>query len=161
VISAKTLISAGIVGVLAAQVYAMAPGTSGSWYWPFMNYPMYSAAKQPGAGFSFRRLEAVPCDAGGPRAELPAETLGVQTFRFRNLLETAAGGRRDAPAPSAEAIDEARAALAALARRHAPAGTCTLEITTRDFVVDAAGLVDPTPPERGVARWPLGAEAAR
>jgi hypothetical protein len=85
----------------------------------------------------------------------------VQPSRCRNRRETASGGRRDAPPPSAEAIDEARAALGALARRHVPEGSCELEIVSRDFVVEAAGLVDPTPPARPVARWPLEAEARR
>lgn len=156
----KVLVSAGIAGVLAAQLYAIAPGTNGSWYWPFLNYPMYAAAKRPGATFSFRRLEALPCDAAtGRRAELDERTLGVQTFRFRNLLETAAGGRADAPRPTPAQIDEARAALTVLARRHAPPGSCALEIASQDFVVEAQGLVDATPPWRTAAHWPLDAAA--
>lgn len=153
---AKALASAVIVLVLAAQLYVLLPGTPGKWYWPFVNYPMYAAAHHAGEGFTFRELDAVPCAADAPARRLDDHALGIGIFRLRNALETATGGRPDAPRDAAEVADSRRF-LTTLARGVPGGPYCRLEVRGRTYAIGRAGLVDADPPPRLLAAWATGA----
>lgn len=150
-IAAKGLVSLGIAGVLAAQVAAMLPGTDGSWYWPFVNYPMYSEARLPGTTFSFHRIRVTGCDSPADTLVFDAGTLPATLFTLRNIFMTATGGR-DGRMP-ADAMHEARETLGALATQAAGRPLCDFEIREQRFVIGRSGLERADVPWRAVATW--------
>lgn len=83
---------AAVIGVQA--FIAIPPGRHHSWFWPFMDYPMYSGAHHEGEEVSFHRLEGTPCDGVEPVA-LTNTDLGILWFTFQDLLSTSAREGRD------------------------------------------------------------------
>lgn len=141
-----------IGGVLALQLFALSPHGRGGWYWPFVDYPMYSAAKKPGATFGLFELYVVTCE--GAVRPLVAADLSLARFRYRNTLEVAAGGRPDRPR-EAEEIPAARAMLAELIEDQVPGRWCEAQVHGRIFRMGEGGLESADVPRRLLAEWPL------
>lgn len=146
-----------IGGVLAVQLFALSPAGRGGWYWPFVDYPMYSAAKEPGATFGLFDLEIVGCD--GERRALAAQDLRLPPFRYRNAVEVAAGGRPDRPREPEE-IPASRRLLDRVIIGMVPGDWCTAEVYGRIFEMGEHGLVTPDVPRRQLAAWRISREGA-
>lgn len=145
-----------IAGVLGVQTFALLPAGRGGWYWPFVDYPMYSDAREPGATFGLFDLELVSCD--GERRALSSADLKLPRFRYRNALEVAAGGRPDRPrAP--EEVPDRRRFLSRVIVEEVPGEWCTAEVYGRIFEMGERGLVSPDVPRRRLAEWPVTDEA--
>lgn len=85
-----------IAGVLGAQFWMIVPRRwEQAWYWPFMNYPMYSGARYPGDEFSRYELWAGP--AGEPELLrfVPNRELHLTSAKYALALRMAT--RRDGP----------------------------------------------------------------
>lgn len=147
-----------IIGVLAAQLFALSPAGRGGWYWPFVDFPMYSAAKKPGATFGLFDLEAVACN-GAVRGLTNAD-LHLPPFRFRNVVEVAAGGRPDRPR-TADEIPAARAFLGRVVADEVPGDWCMARIGARIYTMGEHGLESADVPRRVAAEWTIGGGAAR
>lgn len=147
-----------IAGVLAVQLFGVSPWGRGGWYWPFLDYPMYSAAKYPGATFGLFELDAIACD--GTTRRLEATDLRIPRFRFRNALEVAAGGRPDLRR-TPDDIEASRRTLSRLIVEHLPGGWCAARVHGRIFAIDHDGLASADVPRRLLAEWRVGTEAAR
>lgn len=146
----------GVVGgVLSVQLFALSPMGRGGWYWPFVDYPMYSAAKEPGATFGLFDLEIVSCD--GERRLVNARDLRLPPFRYRNAVEVAAGGRPDRPREPEE-IPATRRFLTGLITREIPGAWCGAEVHGRIFEMGERGLVSSDVPRRLLADWSISGE---
>lgn len=127
-------------GILVAQaLVALPPVVDGSWYWPFLDYPMYSQAHHRGEEMRFRKLEALPCD-GGEAIRLRHVDLGLQWFHLDNLLVQAmeSEDRRE---------DDPRGRLRSLVVARYPERLCAVRIYERSMHLGEipAGGVDAVP----------------
>jgi len=88
-----------IVGVLSLQAKELVSPADG-WYWPFMDYPMYSNSAEPGKVFHEFRYVIMACDTAAVATIVDYRAMGVKFFDFQLLLEEAAGanGGREIPA---------------------------------------------------------------
>lgn len=150
-------IAAGVIvgGVLTAQLFALSPAGRGGWYWPFVDYPMYSDTKRPGATFGLFDLEVVGCD--GVTRALTAADLHLPRFLYRNTLEVAAGGRPDRPREPEE-IPARRAFLGERIQDELPGSWCRARVFGRIFVVGQDGLESPDVERRLLAEWNIAEE---
>ena len=146
-----------ICGVLSAQLYALTPWGRGGWYWPFTDYPMYSEPKYAGSTFGIFDLEAVACD--GTVREVTSLDVHLPTFRFRNRLEVAAGGRPDRPREPEE-IPAARAFLSRLLTAQLEGEWCHARVHGRIYVMEEHGLASADVPRQLLAEWPIGGGGA-
>lgn len=116
------------------------------WYWPFIDYPMYSKPHYRGESFPMHELRVRPCAADSSIA-VDHLTLGFRIFRFWRLLHSVADERPGAA--------EARQHLATAIRRKLPEPACGAEVWERRYVLGEEGLVDRDPPLRMIRRWEL------
>ena len=79
-------------GVLLFQAKEIALPATG-WYWPFMDYPMYSESHQAGDVFHQYRYVALPCDTAADARVVRSSVLGVKFFDLQFLLEAAASNQ--------------------------------------------------------------------
>jgi hypothetical protein len=76
--------------VLTVQLVAALPwSTPGPWYWPFMDYPMYSFPALAGDTASFHALDVNDCTLSSWR-QVDAQELGIRPYRYRGMLRAAA-----------------------------------------------------------------------
>lgn len=143
-------------GILGLQVFASAPHTTGDWYWPFINYPMYSESKQVGDSFTYWELRVAPCAGDGAAVPLGGRPLHITWFRFSRMLEAVAGTSYGKPIPPEES-ERTMAALAQTITRHDPVTWCRAGVWKRTFTLGTTGVVDPSVPWRLVREWSLSA----
>ncbi len=87
----KWIATSFVLGVLAAQVWVIGPGSPGGWYWPFMEYPMYSTPRAADEPYVEFRLALVPISPEGPGSDTiraSAGDLGMEYFAFYAAMET-------------------------------------------------------------------------
>lgn len=72
------------------------PGRHGVWYWPFMEYPMYSGAHSAGESVMMRAIRISAC---GPRAHrmIVTDSLGIPLVRYFALLNSVVSKHERAP----------------------------------------------------------------
>jgi hypothetical protein len=88
----RWLVATFVMAILGAQaLMALPPDLFGAWYWPFLDYPMYSRAHHPGEEIRFRKVEGRPC-GGGDAIALTQMDLGIQWYALDNLLGQVAEG---------------------------------------------------------------------
>jgi len=94
----KLALSGVIVGALALQIWVMIPSTNrGGWYWPLLNYPMYSAAHHASDTVDIRRLALATCSASDRFFPVP-DSLGIPKLSFPELLKAVENGSSAATA---------------------------------------------------------------
>ena len=141
-LTAKKLFAAGLCcAFLGFQMYVIVPpgGRSRDWYWPFVDYPMYSYARQPGRTFTNHQVRAFSCGPVSVAVVLSNKDLFVTKFVFYRLLEAATGFRLSKPIPQ-EASDRAAGRLAHLIRTKLADSYCGVEIWGRTFTIALQGL---------------------
>lgn len=129
-----------IAAILGAQFWVIVPRKwEQFWYWPFMNYPMYSTPHYPGDQFSRYELWAGP--AGKPELLrlIPSEDLHLTTFKYSALLREAI--ERDRPAVWG-ADETASELLARLVAGLTPGQPVRLQIWQQTWTVGPSGLED-------------------
>ncbi len=171
----KAIAVAFVTGVVGLQAWAISPlNYSRTWYWPFINYPMYSAAKLPGDNFV---EHALALDLGDPGAaqELvasgtgtliegadgplilitPAELGGHVFTHYRSLAllaeEVAALDQGDPGALQSE-LDR----LSALVADQVADREFEILLMAREYRIGEGGLEDRDPPWSRVFSWSHG-----
>jgi len=154
--NSKALQKAGAVVVsalvLGLQLWAIVPrGHAMDWYWPFMDYPMYSRPHFAGETFRQHDLRLVPCRGGSGRERVQAWQLGVEPFMMIGLLrdlDTAAAHRR-------LTRDSAETLLGHLVSNRWPGSYCTAQLWQRGVVIGAPGPVPVDPLWQVIHTWPI------
>jgi hypothetical protein len=133
----KVFAAAYCVGVLAAQAWAIWPTTdSHAYYWPFIDYPMYSWSFDRGERISHARMMLQPCDRTRSPAEMTFRDAHLTRHEFQDRVLRAAGARN----ASANVARRARISLARLAHEHGTVPTCRMEVWMQFFRIGANGL---------------------
>jgi hypothetical protein len=160
-----------VFGILALQLWVIFPPGSQSnhWYWPFVNYPMYSQAKLPGEVFmehairvrfgsedSARRM--VQSGAGKQdladrrTVSVSYDDLRIRQFVFYRSLAridswaSGRGGWRDE-----QILEEMRLLELSISEFLSPHDS--LVLVKRDFPIGRRGLEDRDPPWQVVHAW--------
>ena len=132
-----------IAAILGPAVWAGVPRPqSFSWYWPFMDYPMYSRAHYPGEDTWKWEFRVGACDETVPTTRLTPAALHITAFRMIQLLESGA----DSTHP------RVRTLLGRIAREQ-EAATCRGEIWARRYQLGTDGIVDRRPAWQRVTVW--------
>ena len=138
--------------VLLSQAAEVVRPSSG-WYWPFMDYPMYSGSHPAGATVYQNRFVVSPCDSLAPPRVIPSRTMGVKPFDFQHLLDLAAAIQERYPT-SPESRDWAIAELSRLALIRVDGDNCGAGVEVRRHRIDpVAGYREPL--WEPVRAWPL------
>jgi hypothetical protein len=141
----KVLAGAVIAGILGLQLAANL--TAIDWYWPFINYPMYSDAHYRGDVFRYYELRQQACRRALPPAPVGAGTLRLGRFRYLQMLEQIAGDTAQAA--------EFRVDLSRMARRYLEPPPCRLEVWERIVEIGPAGAHPERAEWRRAVAWPL------
>ena len=133
----KTVAALYCAAVLTAQVWVSLDrwGYRG-YYWPFVNYPMYSRSFEMGYEIRHPRLMLHPCD-DDPAYELTFRAARLTQYEYRDRVLRAAGLQPDLPP---DHVRGTRMQLAALAGARAPAPVCRMEIWLHVFRIGPQGL---------------------
>lgn len=133
-------VSGGMLLFQAAEVVSPTDG----WYWPFMDYPMYSVPNYEGDTYFEYGLRLAPCDPGQPPRAMDFGAMGIQYFDFRTLLVEAAVVN-DRWEIREETTAQARRFLGRRAVRRAGPGYCRAEIQVKRHVIrEGVGYREPT-----------------
>lgn len=82
----RFLVSSLLASILGVHAFVALPGIRfGGWYWPFIDYPMYSNPHYTGEAVPFLSLAGIPCE-GGPASAITPESLGIGWHRLNYLL---------------------------------------------------------------------------
>jgi hypothetical protein len=152
--------------ILAAQAYAIMPGVPrfGDWYYPFIDYPMYSYARYPDEPVRIHHLMARPCD-GAPADRLTHGDLGVRRFALYRAMASATGTLAH-PLPADTTAAAARIAASVAATEDAreylnerlefrwPGRYCAAAIKVEEYFVGKGTEVEPVL----AAEWQLESE---
>jgi hypothetical protein len=145
----KIFVSLFSITVLALQSYAVF-STMGynNYYWPFVNYPMYSNSHQAGETFSDVRLRALPCDNLRDTLQLGEDDLHVTSGRFNGLIYGSAGvrGTRARSETNAEA-------LLHFITTYVPRPICRVQVWEQLYRIGAKGLEYPGRPWEIAKEW--------
>jgi hypothetical protein len=125
-------------GVLAVQAWVIASTSDyQEYYWPFLNYPMYSRSFEMGGQIRHARLVLHPCDPDQPPIEMTHEHARVTRYEFQYRVHRAAGARKNT---TPEGARRARIALTRLANDYVPVRTCRMEVQLKLFRIGRKGL---------------------
>lgn len=145
--------------VLTIQLWRLFPvGADSMWYWPFMDYPMYSEPHRYGEELVERELRGVPCD-GGRLVALPPDSLRAPAFFVWSLLANAAGASAYA-AQHPAVVDSSRRAAVELVRRRGDGRYCRVQLWARHYRFGRSGLRSRRPQYVLLHDWPLTEPAA-
>lgn len=129
-----------IAGVLGVQFWTIVPRRyNQAWYWPFMNYPMYSAAHYPGDEFGHYELWAGPADQPESMRPVSSRELHLTTFKLATALRMASN--RDAAIVYGR-DESASEFLGRLAAEHVTSPPLRLQIWQHTWTFGPAGPVD-------------------
>jgi hypothetical protein len=149
----KSFYAVVISSILGMQVYTILPGSPEAWYWPFINYPMYSAPTRPGDKFRIDELRVIPCGQGSA-IRLSHRDLHVTYFAFLNLLENATRRCR----PGFKPTEHSQAATELLSRlivTQSSISCSNLQIWSKNFVIGVNGVDKTDPPWELTCEWDL------
>ncbi len=115
--------------LLGAQLSVVLPftGLDGNWFWPVMNYPMFSWPHYEGYLVQFHELRALSCDGREPPRALGFEDLRIRTANFYYALSRLS----EINTPYRSRVSEAEAVRTDIEQRFAryfPAAFCGAEL---------------------------------
>lgn len=152
VIRLQKAAAAIVVGIaLGAQTYAILR-PSGARLWPFVDYPMYSAAHDVGDVVQGRAFYAIGCGAEPQVWRFEPHALGYQGAWLHRHLR--------AIAKLDPAAAQSRAEIAHAVARFSDPRACALEIWARTITVTAEGIDAPSfdrVATRRLVRWSVDA----
>lgn len=150
---AKLLAAAFCASVLAMQAYPILSGPGyHNYYWPFVNYPMYSNAFRMGDSISSLKLQAVPCRTGAAPVAVTEVDLRIKFGAFHQLLSEAAGVRHTS---SPDVAERASRQLRRRAATELKMPVCTVQLWRRTITIGPRGLRDADASWHLAAEWPL------
>ncbi len=148
----KTAAALYCAAVLAIQIWVSLDRSGYRvYYWPFVNYPMYSRSFEMGYQIRHPRLMLQPCDSSAAY-ELTARAARLTQYEFRDRVLRAVGLQ---PNRTAEASRRTRIELAGLVARRAAAPVCRMEVWLQLFRIGPDGLELPGTPWRPYACWEM------
>jgi hypothetical protein len=153
----KTLAAAYCAAVILLQTYKVFATTAyNERHWPFMNYPMYSAAYGPGDRVAEVKLVVRPCDGGDPEPFTHADARLIY-FQFRKAVMQAGDVLGNTPpATSARAVEFLRDRI----QRYAPKPACEWSVWSKLYEIGPGGLELPGLPWKKAGPWPIPAAPA-
>jgi hypothetical protein len=123
-------------GLLLFQAVELVRPTDG-WYWPFLDYPMYSWPQPKGSVYLDYAFRVQPCEPGGESREIHRDAVGMEYFQFHQLLDQAASV---ADPWHPRQVAQARGTLSRLVLERIDAGACTGEVwVQRHHMEDGVG----------------------
>lgn len=129
-----------IVGVLVAQSWTIVPlRWEQFWYWPFMNYPMYSAARYAGDEFSSYELWAGPAGKPDDVRFITSQELHLTTFKYAKVLRMASNRDGSVVYGHDESASEF---IARVVAQRMPGQPLRLQIWEHTWTIGPAGLAD-------------------
>ena len=150
---AKLFAAAFCGSVIALQAYPILSGLGyNNYYWPFVNYPMYSDSHRMGESVSSLKLRAVPCRSGAPSVAVTEVDLRIKWGTFDRLLYEAAGLRNTASPVQAE---RASRRLRQLAATELSIPTCAVQLWRRTITIGPRGLENADAAWHVAAEWPV------
>jgi hypothetical protein len=151
----RALAIAVSAGVLAVQLWRVAlVGADSGWYWPFMDYPMYSEPHRYTETIVQRQMRGLPCRGGEPVALHP-DTLRAPRFLFWFLLADVAGASAAAARDPAVA-DSSRRLLTEIVRSGGDGRFCQVQLWEERHRFGPSGLLD-RPQQVLLSEWPVPA----
>lgn len=152
----KFLLSVVIAAVLGLQLWIiLPPGRHGVWYWPFMEYPMYSGAHTAGESVMMRDIRISGC---GPQAHrsIVTDTLNIPFVRYSALLNSVVSKNERTPER-----DSLAALLGHAIETRYGAHWCEAQILARPIPVANFDWTVPATPMVPVYEWTLHRAPAR
>lgn len=142
----KAIAAAYVLAVLALQAYVMVPPMNPlrGYYWPFVDYPMYSGAFHPGDRYMIHELRVIGCNGGPARALAPADLGLEQKFYLLRLLRGIA--------TNGPGADQARETLTRVVRTRLP-GSCNAEVWEYAIELGSDGPLVDEAAWRRAYRW--------
>jgi len=136
-----------ILAVLGVQLWVIIPpGSHGDWYWPFVEYPMYSGAHKATDSVVMVALRVRKCGSGSPPVTV-TDSLGIPLIRFEGLLKSAISHRDPAGrAASISILNES------IARSHTDRG-CSAQIMTQSIPLATFDWTAPAAPWTLALAW--------
>jgi hypothetical protein len=123
-----------------------------NYYWPFVNYPMYSDSHRMGESFSTLDLRVVPCGPDAKPVQVRSTQLRVKWKPYEQMIFQAARLRdTNSTAPAERAARHLRHYVAT--RLSFPA--CTVQLWSQTFRIGPHGLEPPDTTWRVAAEWDL------
>ncbi len=145
-----------VLGVLAAQVWVIGPRSPGGWYWPFMDYPMYSTPRAPDEPYKEFRLGLVPLSAAGAGSDTiraSAADLGMEYFAFYAAMESVDHPMGRTAEESEALARDARERVARNSQTVFGLGRFEVVLEAQSYEIDRGGLVSTNPPWEAVESW--------
>jgi hypothetical protein len=152
----KLVISGFIAGVVGFQAWVIGPGTPDGWYWPFIDYPMYSEANPPGTPYREWRVAVVPLPPDAPPGDtLRADSfdLGIYYFTFYATMDGLRRRRGSSDEGAAAISASGRDSLTGSVARAFGLDGFELIVEERAFEITSEGLVSSDPPWVPVESW--------
>ena len=154
----KCVASAFVLGVLLVQAWVIGPSRVGGYYWPFMDYPMYSAPRALGEPYRDYRLALVPPGPGSDTIRAAASELGMEYFAFQAAMEVVDRPMGQTPEESDALAQQARERVARNSQTRFGLGRFEVVLEARSYVIDRGGLISADPPWEPVESWFYDAE---
>lgn len=155
---AKLFATAFCAAVIACQAYAIFSRLGyNNWYWPFVNYPMYSDSHRRGESFSSLDLRVLPCSSEAKPLSVSSGELHVKWATFDRLLYEAAG-LRDTTSPAT--AERASIRLHRLATTQLSMPVCAVELWRRTYTIGPQGLELSADSGHLAAEWGLNQAAS-
>ncbi|HEX5385191.1 MAG TPA: hypothetical protein VFW66_00675 [Gemmatimonadales bacterium] len=132
----KLLASLFCASILCVQAKeALSTFRYNNWYWPFVNYPMYSDSHRMGDSVVLVQVRAVPCGQASTGDTVTFGQFHVIRYNFEALIQRAA----QFPGWSAEQADTAQRTLDRLAQRNLNPSPCHMQIWARTIRIGRNG----------------------
>jgi hypothetical protein len=143
--------------VLSLQSYAIFSTTRyNNWYWPFVNYPMYSDSFRPDESFLRVEVRAVPCDSPRQVLRLSEDDLHLKWAHFITLVKKSAAARRVDPDTEPQAGSESTAEpLLHFIATYVPRPVCRVQVWRQRYIIGPRGLEYPGQPWEIAREWVL------
>jgi hypothetical protein len=141
--------------VLGLQLWiVLPPGQHGGWYWPFVEYPMYSTAHPPTDSVTAFALRVWTCKASAIAVPV-TDSLGMPLLGLRSLMASVVS-THTTPSRRAASLNVLSEAIAASTKHRA----CAAEIVTRSIPVATFDWTARTASWTRAFRWNLTADSA-
>ena len=150
----KVIACCVIAFVLGVQVWIIVPRQPKyrMWYWPFVNYPMFSSARYPGDGVDFWILHGVECSGKESTRELKHADLHIRTFNFFATLRNAAKIANKDPQERQVAL-HAQQLLSRMLNKYFPGEFCSAQVWRRSAILDYRIDTRELPEPELVTQW--------
>jgi hypothetical protein len=152
----KTFTVSFIAAILTAKVAVALPIIDGSWYWPFVDYPMYRHAHFEGAVYRDWRMSVlVPGPEGSPpdTIQVTADDIGIYFFVLDGVVRAVMGWARGEEGSTEERAQRAAERIEQAAVASLPYPEFAILLEEREFVIGRRGPESLDPPWEAIHTW--------